>query len=113
MSAVEKISQAGSGLKNIAIGVAVLAALAALVYAIVKGKQALTVVKDAGGYLFGSDTAARTLGTDLYDATHGSIDYTDPEQELKTCLALYPPGSGQNPVPGGKCEQIFKANGIR
>lgn len=112
MSAAEKISQTGAGLKNIAIAVGIAGALYVAYLLYQELKKLTKTGSEAAGYLFGGDNAPRTLGTDIYDATHGPVDYYDPAQPLKTCLALYPAGSGKTPKPGGECEQIFKANGL-
>lgn len=47
---------------------------------------AVKKVSDATGYVFGSENAASTIGTDLYDYFHKPIPYTlDEAQAIKTC----------------------------
>lgn len=99
MSAAASLASLGTGTKNLAIGIAVIAGVAAVVYLAFKGKQAAAAVgqaaKDAGGYLFGSDYASSTIGSDLYDLLNpaptgadGKPSYWDADQAERTRIAL-------------------------
>lgn len=87
MSTTEKISQLGSGVKNLAIGVGIAAAVGVVVYAVVKGKKIVDAAKDAGGFVFGTRQDA-TLGTWIYEKFNAPLA-TDPEaQQIRTCNAI-------------------------
>jgi len=97
-----------AAVKNFAIGAAILAALGFAWFAWKKGGQAVEVAKDAGGFLFGADDSPETLGTWLYESLHVTQDdYFDRAQAAKSCAAMYPPGSGKVPRPGGICEKVL------
>lgn len=94
------IAATGTGVKNLAIGVAVLAGVAAVVYLSFKGRAALSAVADkaseAGGFLFSAGDAPETLGTKIYDFFNAPSDrnasgapyYWDVTQAEKTRIAL-------------------------
>lgn len=87
MSATEKISQLGSGVKNLAIGVGIAAAIGVVVYAVMKGKKIVDAAKEGAGFVFGAGQDA-TLGTWLYDKFNAP-QATDPEaQQIKTCNSV-------------------------
>ncbi len=103
MSAVEKFSALGGGVKNLAIGLAVLGAVAGVVYVLVKvlpaAKKVVTeklnpvsdknIFYETAGALVGADNETATLGTTLYDLFHpGTRDFYDPAQAEKTRAAL-------------------------
>lgn len=94
MSAAADLANLGTGAKNLAIGIAVIAGVAAVVYLAVKGKQAAAAVgqaakavgqatKDTAGYLFGADYASATVGTDLYDLVNDPPPSCNEEQARK------------------------------
>ena len=89
------IESKAAGLKNAAYGLAVLVAVAAVIYLVMKGRNVVKAAKDAGGFLFGADDAPETVGTWLYDALNtpaprvdGRPDYWDVTQAEKTKIAL-------------------------
>jgi hypothetical protein len=94
MSAADTFAKFGTGARNLAIGAGVLIAIVAVVYLVKKFKAgadaAIGAVSDAGGFLFGSDTAPQTLGTWLYDATHPEAPATlDEAQAIKSCNLIW------------------------
>lgn len=94
------IESKGAALKNIGIGVAVLAGVAAVVYLAVKGRAAFSAVADKaadlGGFIFSAGEAPETLGTTIYDFFNAPPDrnadgtpyYWDVTQAEKTRIAL-------------------------
>lgn len=95
---------------NLVLGAGILAGVGLVLYLGWKGKEK---TEAAAGYLFGADQS-RTLGTDIFDWLQGEPVFTsDPDQQLATCRALYPSGSGKVPKPGGVCERLLKdQNGV-
>lgn len=90
MSAIAKFAQAGGGLKNLAIGVAVIGGVIAAIYLIKKGSDAAAAVVDtlkgAGesvasgvGFITGTSQDS-TLGTSIYDWLNPPQPYQTPEQ---------------------------------
>lgn len=107
MSASEKISQVGSGVKNLAIGVAVAAAVGVVVYALVKGKKIVEAAKEAGGFVFGT-SQTQTLGTWLYEkfsSTPTPSASATEAQEVKTCNAIL---RAQGRVISPRCQQLLR-----
>jgi uncharacterized membrane protein YebE (DUF533 family) len=71
MSAVEKIATAGAGVKNLAIGLAVIAAGVAVGYVVFKGYKAAKAVKEAAGEAW--DYTAGIVGKDLNPASEENL----------------------------------------
>jgi len=94
------IATTGAGVKNLAIGVAILGGLVLAVYLIRNAAAAAQKVANAGAFLFGASGEA-TLGTWLYDKfnTPGLARSSDPvlakwgiadeAQAIKTCNAIW------------------------
>lgn len=112
---VYRAGQAGTALKNIAIGGAAVIAVIALVYygskiaaALSKGAQK---AEEAGDFLFGADTAPETFGTWLYDQTHdeSADDYFDEDQALRTCRRL---AASRGAPQGELCRNLIAKFGM-
>lgn len=90
------VESKAAGLKNAAYGLAVLVAIAGVIYLVMKGRNVVKAAKDAGGFLFGADSAPETVGTWLYDALNsppaanpdGKPAYWDYSQAEKTKIRL-------------------------
>lgn len=88
MSTTEKISQLGGGVKDLAIGVGIAAAVGVVVYAVVKGKKIVDVAQEGAGFVFGTSQTA-TLGTWLNEKFSREPAATDPEaQQIASCSAI-------------------------
>ena len=93
------VASTGAGIKNIAIGAAVLVGVVGVLYLFFKGKQGLQAagkaVSDAAGFVFSAGDAPETLGTKLFDLFNpeprgsGDLPYWwDATQAEKTRIAL-------------------------
>lgn len=100
-------SKAGA-IKSLGIGVALIAGVYVVYLLLDELKKTKKTAEQGAAYLFGtSDTA--TLGTDLYSVLHDETFVPDPDQQLKTCLAVYnQKGSVQSDV----CKQALMKAGV-
>lgn len=110
MSASDKIAKVGGGVKDLAIGIGIAAAVAGVVYFVVKGKKAIDDAGDALkkgiGYVFGIDSLNpnASIGTDLFNATHSEPAYFDEAQAVKGCQAIF---DRNGRVVGPICQKLL------
>lgn len=105
------IAATGQGVKNLAIGVAILGGVVLAVYLIRNAADAARKVANAGAWLFGASDEA-TVGTWLYDkfntpglsrstdAVLAKWGIVDEVQAIKTCNAIW---SQNGEVKGEVC----------
>lgn len=111
MSAPDKIAKLGGGVKDLAIGIGIVAAVAGIVYVAVKGKKAVDdatdAVKKGIGYVFGIDSLNpnASIGTDLFNATHAEPSSFDEPQAIKSCQAIL---DRNGRVIGPICQQLLR-----
>ena len=105
----------GAGVKNLAIGAAILGALLLAVWVVRKGNQVLDATAEGAGFLFGTNKDS-TLGTWLYDVLnrpdlpanqiYAKWGITDEAQAIKTCNLLW---KNNGEVRGEVCQYLRDA----
>lgn len=88
----------GAGVKNLAIGVAILVAVAGAIWLVRRGNQVLDATAQGAGFLFGTSKDS-TLGTWLYDVLnrpdlpanrlYAKWGITDEATAIKSCNLLW------------------------